>query len=137
MAYAQAGVATPSRCPLLWEGKGKVKVAGRIAANPALQCPDPNSACRYVPRSLSGCAPGNGGQDVIYTLAGGAWIHNQGAVFVMADGSAKWRRLGATINEATDRNTDPGTQYDGTGVPKYYWTNGCHTWLFRPDFEQP
>lgn len=70
---------------------------------------------------------------------GTMWIHNHGAIIVMADGSAKWRRLGANTNIAsggTDANVDPYGSYTDAGFPSGYWSNGCHPWLFRPDFVQ-
>jgi prepilin-type N-terminal cleavage/methylation domain-containing protein/prepilin-type processing-associated H-X9-DG protein len=138
MGYSMAGVTSPSQLPLLWEGRGKAQVMGYALSNPALMCTDPNSACRYVPRPSAAstqCAQGNGAQSVMFTLSGTLWIHNQGAIFVFADGSAKWRRLGGTTNGNTDVNTDPYTAYDSTGVPLKYWSDYCHAWLFRPDFQ--
>ena len=64
------------------------------------------------------------------------WIHQQGAVFVLADGSAKWRRLGAQLAPAhTDWRIDPYTQYDAQGRPAQYWYDNCNPWLFRPDYD--
>jgi prepilin-type N-terminal cleavage/methylation domain-containing protein/prepilin-type processing-associated H-X9-DG protein len=131
-----AEVATPSQLPLLWEGEGKAKGAGFALTIPRLRCPDPNADCRYVPRGQSGCAQGNGGQSGLFAPYRTMWVHNHGAIFVMADGHAKWRRLGGVVNGRTDFNTDPGARYDDTGFPQAFWTDGCHAWLFRPDFVQ-
>ena len=58
------------------------------------------------------------------------------AEFVLADGSAKWRRLGAQLAPApTDWRTDPYTQYDAQGRPAVYWYDGCNPLLFRPDYD--
>jgi prepilin-type N-terminal cleavage/methylation domain-containing protein len=136
MGYPEAGVVTPSRVPLLWEGHGKANIAGFALANPALICQDPDAGCRYIPRSQGACVPGNGGQSTMFGLEGTMWIHNRGAIFVMADGSARWRRLGGVVGGRTDGNTDPYTNYDDSGFPKSAWVDGCHAWLFRPDFQQ-
>jgi hypothetical protein len=53
-----------------------------------------------------------------------------------ADGHVRWRRLGAQLAPAdTDGNVDPFTQYNPDGTTQVAWWDGCHTWLFRPDFE--
>jgi prepilin-type N-terminal cleavage/methylation domain-containing protein len=134
-SYAQAGVQTPSRLPLLWEGRGKAQVAGFALTNPNLYCTQPVPApCVYQPWR-SGCSSSvNGQQSAMFALSGTMWIHNQGANFTAADGSAKWRRLGATLSPGnTDYNNDPYTGYDSNGFPGFYWWDGCHAWLFRPD----
>ena len=134
--YAMAGVARPSQLPLVWEGRGKAKSLGVIVSNPVLRC-DPNAPrpCRYF-----SCTYGNPGNaypiSAMFALSGTMWIHNQGALFVMADGHAKWRRLGAQLAPAnTDWRVDPYTGYDSNGFPGYFWWDGCNAWLFRPDYE--
>jgi prepilin-type N-terminal cleavage/methylation domain-containing protein len=130
-----AVVASPSTLPLLWEGRGKAGVEGFALTNPSLRCDNPNLPCRYF--SCIGGAPANPYPlGVMFALEGAMWIHQQGAVFVLADGSAKWRRLGAQLAPAhTDWRTDPYTQYDAQGRPTQYWYDGCNPWLFRPDYD--
>jgi hypothetical protein len=130
-----AVVASPSTLPLLWEGRGKAGVEGFALTNPSLRCDNPNLPCRYF--SCIGGAPANPYPlGVMFALEGAMWIHQQGAVFVLADGSAKWRRLGAQLAPAhTDWRTDPYTQYDAQGRPAVYWYDGCNPWLFRPDYD--
>ncbi len=132
-SYNQAGLATPANLPLLWEGRGKASVAGFALTNPTLQCPDSSQACVYQPRGAGGCATGNGSVGAMFGLSGTMFIHTGGANFTLADGHAKWRRLGATAT--SNPNVDPYTNYDANGFPTSYWWNGCHPWLFRPDFE--
>jgi prepilin-type N-terminal cleavage/methylation domain-containing protein/prepilin-type processing-associated H-X9-DG protein len=133
-SYTLAGVNTPASLPLMWEGRGKANIRGFALSNPNLICSDATKPCIYV----GGCAnPGaNGGSSGVFGLSGTMWIHSGGAVFAMADGHAKWRRLGATLSPGnTDFNTDPYTGYDTAGFPGFVWTDGCHAWLFRPDVD--
>ncbi|MEJ5253416.1 MAG: DUF1559 domain-containing protein [Chthonomonadetes bacterium] len=142
MQYPQAGIVAPAELTLLWEGRGKVQKEGAALTQPALVCSDPNDlTCRYKPWN-NGCQPGNGGTSAWFGHDGTQWVHNGGANFVMTDGHAKWRRLGAVYSNAdpanrpaTDWRTDPYTHYDGQGFPYYAWTDGCHLWLFRPDYD--
>jgi prepilin-type N-terminal cleavage/methylation domain-containing protein/prepilin-type processing-associated H-X9-DG protein len=139
MQYPQAGVVAPAELTLLWEGRGKVQKEGAALTQPALVCGDPaDPTCRYKPWN-NGCQPGNGGTSAWFGHDGTQWIHNNGANFVMTDGHAKWRRLGAVTSPNqdvhTDWSVDPYTGYDPQGFPKYAWTDGCHLWLFRPDYD--
>jgi hypothetical protein len=102
---------------LLWEGRGKASVEGFALTNPALLCDDPARPCRYSSCTF-GYNPNNYPNGVMFVLDGPMWIHSNGALFAHADGSAKWRRLGAQIAPAnTDWRTDPYTGYDANGYP--------------------
>jgi prepilin-type N-terminal cleavage/methylation domain-containing protein len=135
-ALSQAQIANPAKLPLLWEGRGKASVEGFALTSPALHCDDPARPCRY-----SRCTLGQNGTDypngVLFAPEGPMWIHSKGALFAHADGSAKWRRLGAQIAPAiTDRRTDPFVEYNAKGYPTgLVWTDGCYPWLFRPDYD--
>jgi hypothetical protein len=110
-------------------------VEGFALTNPSLRCDNPNLPCRYF-SCVGGAPPNPYPLGVMFALDGAMWVHQQGAVFVMADGSAKWRRLGAQLAPAhTDWRTDPYTQYDAQGRPAQYWSDGCNPWLFRPDYD--
>jgi len=129
-SYALAGITSPASLPMLWEGRGNVTYKGWALSNPDLVCSDATQPCVYKPAGSTG----NGSTDAMFTLNGSLWIHSGGAVFTMADGHAKWRRLGATQSPGnTDANTDPYTGYDNAGNPCCYWYDGYHAWLFRPD----
>jgi len=135
-SYSQAGVATPASLPLMFEGRGKASLKGYIVPNPALVCDTPADPCSYKPAGGSG----NGASSVMFTLNGTMWVHSGGCNFALADGHSKWRRLGAVTSPTpangqpyTDYNTDPYTGYDPQGFPGYYWSDGAHAWLFRPD----
>jgi prepilin-type N-terminal cleavage/methylation domain-containing protein/prepilin-type processing-associated H-X9-DG protein len=157
-SYSQAGIATPAGHIMLWEGKGKTRYAGFGFSSPVLICLVPNQPCRYVPptpncvqtyTTTNGVASTfiidtvNGQDSYMY---GTAWVHTGGMNFVMSDGHAKWRRVGATTTDpnnptaTTDPNTDPFPFYDKNGFPVvgWIWVNdddpvGCHPAHFRPD----
>lgn len=137
MQYPIAGVASPAQLPMLWEGRGKANVIGFALSNPALRCDgnmDPNS-CRYQPASTGCTSTFTGTFSAMFVLSGTMWVHNGGANFTLADGHSKWRRLGATLSPGnTDWRNDPYTGYNAAGFPGFYWWDGCHAWLFRPDY---
>jgi prepilin-type N-terminal cleavage/methylation domain-containing protein/prepilin-type processing-associated H-X9-DG protein len=135
MSYSSSGVAAPASLPLLWNGIGKAKMKGGSLANPALVCPTANQGCVYVPATSTACATGNGSTSAMFNTSGTMWVYAKGANFALADGHAKWRRMGAQVSpQDTDGNNDPYTQYNSAGFPASYWWDGCHAWLFRPDF---
>jgi len=131
-SYSQAGVASVSTLPMVWEGRGKAAMLGGTLQNPLLTCANPAQPCTYVAQGGSGVNGGTGGA---FGIDGSIWIHNSGANFLMADGHAKWRRLGAQLSpQNTNWNVDPYTGYNAQGIPGFLWWNGFHPWLFRPDF---
>ncbi len=133
--YPIAGVNRPSQLILAWEGNGTAPYEGAGTSNPSLICDQYGVDCRYVP-AFNGCSEAANGQQGAMFSTTSLWIHNKGANFVMADGSAKWRRLGATLEpDTTDWSTDPYAQYNSSGEPLTYWVDdyGCHPWIFMPD----
>jgi prepilin-type processing-associated H-X9-DG protein len=135
-AYTMAGVISPADVIMLTEEVGKTPFRGTAIANPQLNCADPAQDCVYKPRANGACQTGNGGRDTWYLGDGSFWIHNQGMNFSFADGHVKWRRLGAQLEPAdTDGDVDPWTSYDATGFPNVRFWNGCHGWLYRPDYQ--
>ena len=136
--YPLAGITAVADLPLVWEGRGKAASKGFSLSNPTLVCATGNgSDCIYKARSGNACQTGNGGTGTMFGLSGTMWIHNQGATFLYADSHAKWVKLGSQTGTAsTNANVDPYTGYDANGLPASYWYNGCHAWLFRPDFQK-
>ena len=132
-AYPQAGINAPADLPLIWEGRGKSAALGGNLQNPLLTCADGTQPCVYN-TSCSGST--NGGTGGAFGIDGSIWIHNKGMNFVFADGHAKYRVLGMQQSPAnTNWAVDPYTGYNASGIPGFLWTNGCHPWLFRPDFQ--
>jgi prepilin-type N-terminal cleavage/methylation domain-containing protein/prepilin-type processing-associated H-X9-DG protein len=137
MSYSATAVASPANLPVMWNGRGKAKIKGGSLSNPALKCDaQPNVGCTYVP-FVSGCSASiNGQQSAMFVLSGSMWVYAKGANFALADGHAKFRRLGAQLSpQNTDWRMDPYTGYNTQGFPGFYWWDGCHAWLFRPDYE--
>lgn len=132
--YPVAAVRTPSKFPLLWQGFGKAGLVGTGMSNPNLFCLQNNQPCQYVP-TRSGCAVGlNGQQSSMFTLSATVWVYDKTSTWLSVDGTASFRPLGARIApDDTDLNVDPFTKYDPTGMASFFWTDGCHPWLFRPD----
>jgi prepilin-type N-terminal cleavage/methylation domain-containing protein len=136
-AYSSTSIAETAKLPALTDANGNIAGLGWGFANPALTCTTNGQACTYVP-SKSGCGANNGETDSAYlTYNGGSyWMYSRGANWGLADTHAKFRRLGAAqAPAATDWRTDPYTNYDATGHAGFYWWDGCHSWLFRPDYD--
>jgi len=138
--YSATAVVASANLPLLTGLNGAARVLGWGFANPALTCSDAaSSSCFYIPRGASACATGNGATGAVYTTYNNAqtyWMYKKGQNWAFVDGHAKFRRLGATLSPGdTDWRTDPLTGYDNTGRAGFYWWNGCHAWLFRPDYD--
>jgi prepilin-type N-terminal cleavage/methylation domain-containing protein len=154
-AWSATAIASPSRIPLFWNGRGKANAIGNSLTNPALHCPDPlttGGACIYGAPQASIV---NGGYALpsgyMFTIFNSMWMWSKGGNMAMTDSSAKFRRFGSTIRNPptpgnpgscigphTDANTDPYTTYDGNGNPLCFWTNSGNArypYLFRPDFE--
>lgn len=132
-SYPEAGVASASTLPMVWEGRGKVNMDGFALTNPVLECDNPGT-CVYQPYSDNCSYSVNGQRSRWFGLSGTAWIHSGGQDFVFADGHTKWRKVGAqTDGSDTDYTVDPFTDYNATGTPSAMWWDGCHMWQFRPD----
>ena len=128
MAYSQAGVVTPANLPMLTEGYGKAELDGYSLAFPALSCPDATQSCSYKPCGQTG----NGSSSAWFGSFGQPTpVHSGGSNVAFTDGHVKFRHLGGSSN-GTGYGTDFWTGYTAD-VPMYYWTDGCHAWLMRPD----
>ncbi len=135
-SYSATGIAQPAQLALLTEQMGNIGGKGWGIANPLLSCDTAGQACVYVPRGASSCATGNGSTGGMFGPrdGGSMWLYSRGQNWAYADGHAKFRAVGR--GAAGDYRTDPWTSYDNAGHPGgFLWTNGCHPWLFRPDYE--
>jgi prepilin-type processing-associated H-X9-DG protein len=119
----------PATVPALWEGRGRTYLVGYALSNPTLRCENPRIECRYYSPARDGACRVSGAMFTTDSL----WIHSKGTVMAYMDGHVSWRRLGLAIApNNTDPNYDPFTGYNTSGVPSYYWFDGCNPWLFRP-----
>jgi hypothetical protein len=141
--YSATAIADPAKLPLITGANGAAETNGWGIANPTLQCPVANAACTYQPwSSTCGSAAANGVRSAMWVTQGVAptyssyWFYKKGQNWAFNDSHAKFRRVGATLApNDTDWRTDAWTQYDNTGRAGYYWWDGCHPWLFRPDYD--
>lgn len=137
-SYSASGIAATAQLPMFSGANGYAAGVGVTFANPALTCSVANTPCVYVGYSASCSSTRNGETGAMYTTFGGSgyWFYSKGQNWGLADGHAKFRKVGATLSPAdTDYRTDPWTGYDAQGKAGYYWWDGCHAWLFRPDFD--
>jgi len=137
--YNSTAINTVAQLPLWTESNGNKVGLGTGFANPALACATPNVPCYYLP-ATSACQAGNGGTGGFYLTFdypnSSYWLYKRGQNWTFADSHAKFRRVGATLApNATDWRTDPWTNYTSLGSANSYWWNGCHAWLFRPDYD--
>ncbi len=133
--YAEAGIMEPSNIILLWFGHNKSGAMGYSSSDPELVCPDSTADCSYQSSVYSNgnCPTGNGGTDVIYDGGLGQpslndHIHGNGDNEDFADGHVKWAPY------AGNYLVDPWTE-DSSGNVQGYNYDGCHAWLFRPDYQ--
>jgi prepilin-type N-terminal cleavage/methylation domain-containing protein len=140
--YPQAGIMEPAALILVWTGHEKCAYLGFSSANPVLTCPDPTSPCVYQPTANANgvCPAANGGTDLLVVFTGqpnyNVWVHGAGDNFGYCDGHTKWHPLHG------DYTVDPWVEIDNNGdvldpnVGQYsYQYDGCHAWLFRPDYQ--
>jgi len=138
-SFNSTAINTVAMLPLWTESNGNRMSKGGGLANPALNCATPYQPCMYLART-SACQAGNGGTGAMYVKFDGTnssyWLYKRGQNWAFADSHAKFRRVGATLApNSTDWRTDPWTGYNSLGHAGSYWYNGCHAWLFRPDYD--
>lgn len=146
-AWSATAVNAPSSLPLYTQVGGILNANGADTGPlPVPGCPTTAPTCRYAPSSTptgGTCASGAaGGWSYFFYPNTSQWIYGQSQTWVMADTSAKARRMAANINPTatarTDFRTDPYTNYLANGVDNstaWYDDGYCHALLFRPDFD--
>ena len=135
MGYSQSSVAAGANLPMYTLANGYAKGRGTGFANPSLVCDQVHQGCTYVPY-VAGCSNANNGQtSAMFVTFGNTsyWAYSRGQNWAFVDGHVKFRRVGASAT--SDYRTDPWTAYDATGRSASYWWDGCHPWLFRPDYD--
>jgi prepilin-type N-terminal cleavage/methylation domain-containing protein len=139
-AWNATAIASPSKLPLIWNGRGRGNAIGNTLTNPALLCDlDIATAgeCIYTPgRGVQGKAAGGFQGGTMFTIYDSMWMYSKGGNMGFTDSSAKFRRFGSALSPAnSDWKTDPYTGYNSAGNPCCYWSDGNYPWLFRPDYE--
>jgi len=135
--YTLAGVASPASLYMVWSGFQGSAPNGLTNVNPQMDCPDATAPCVYKARGPAGCAGGNGSTSVPWVYGGqpsySVWVHGTGDNHTFVDGHAKWVPLkGDWRTDAYVYTRDNGEVVQGGFFS--YWYDGCHAWLFRPDY---
>lgn len=125
-------IASSKDCPVLWDGLGEINVRGAARPNPSLSCLEPNQPCLYL-KSTSPCSSKNGGTSVMFLQKTRLSDINPGFCYLEADGHLQFLKAGA-VEGKTNRRTDPYATYNNKN-PELIHTDGCHIWLFRPDYD--
>jgi prepilin-type N-terminal cleavage/methylation domain-containing protein len=139
-SLSQAGVSAPSAVIMAWNGFEKSQPVGYTHANPIMNCADPNAECVYQAQGASGCVSGNGGTSFPIVYSGqpsySVWVHTNGDNRVYVDGHAKYVTLmgGYDTDAFASTSSTDGTILSSSGTYSY-WYDGCHAWLFRPDYQ--
>lgn len=146
--YSGSGMTSVANVPVYWHGMGKRNIYGHAYASPNLICDFVNQPCTYVPPA-NGCnaATTNGAQSfhTTNTFKSGWNVFSGGIIYSYADSHAKFRKLslGALTDKATQTAattsplTDPFVGYHGNALANGRWYDqyGCHSYMFRPDFD--
>jgi prepilin-type N-terminal cleavage/methylation domain-containing protein len=135
-AFSTTGVASIATTPIWWPGFSQAANKGWSYANPWLACGTASSACTFVPNNGATCASGNGGTSGMGTnTQGTAWCFGKGQNWAYADGHAKYKNGMGTQLSNTNPKVDPWATYNAQGIPLSAYNDGCHTPLFRPDYQ--
>ena len=138
-AYDHEAIVSVENLTLFTAANGNRVGVGAGFANPALKCNTPYEPCFYHPRLNYSCQVASGGKGAMYTKYDGDsssyWLYKKGQNWAFNDSHAKFRRVGSTLSpNRSDPETDPWVFYNDEGhAGSYYW-DGCHPYLFRPDY---
>ncbi|HLK61085.1 MAG TPA: prepilin-type N-terminal cleavage/methylation domain-containing protein [Chthonomonadaceae bacterium] len=139
-SYTLAGITAPASLPMLTEGIGKGYYRNYDASNPLLNCSnDADHSCVYKP-AQAGCSGNvNGSTSIWFGFVATAGVHGRGENIGFSDGHAKFRNLSLNIlaPATTNGNYEFWVYYAPDGTPQSAWTDGCHLYLFRPDYDFP
>lgn len=134
-SYPLAMITAPESLTMIWTNQGRGNQDGYVVPNPSLDC-DQDGPCQYVPMSPGCSADENGQQSRMFSPSASVWVDRRSSLFASIDGHVRSRRLGNVLTPGdTDFHIDPYTGYEPTGLPQYFWWDGCHVWLFRPDYD--
>lgn len=129
-SYSAEAIKSPSWLPVFWSGLGKINLRGTALSSPTLICKVPSVPCHYVKSSSNCSSKRNGETSALIATMATMFVDGKGANFSLADTHARYRSLASEDDES-----NPYSDYDEKGFPRFYWTDGCHPWLFRPDYD--
>ena len=145
--YGTSAIASVANVPVYWHGMGKRNMYGHAYASPNIICDFVNQPCQYVPPK-AGCSINNNGETSFHstnTFRGGWNVFSGGLVFAYADSHAKFKKLslGSLIDKASQTTAltsplnDPFVGYHANSLAngRWYDQHGCHSYMFRPDFD--
>src|ERR1051326_3061647 len=139
-SYTLAGITTPASLAMITESIGKGYYRNFDASNPLLDCEnDSDHTCTYKP-AVAGCNPNNNGSvSLWFGFVDTAGVHGRGENIAFADGHGEFRNLSLNIQAPANTNGfyEFWAFYDANGLPQSAWTDGCHLFLFRPDYDFP
>lgn len=139
-SYPSSNVNSPTSAPMFWHGHGRRTMIGYGYTSPWLVCNNPLQPCVYMP-SKPGCSSAINGEQGGYTTNSsrtGVNLFTNGIVFSFVDGHVSFRTIGVggAATARTDPRRDPWGSYSGGYVSGRYWdSNNCHPYLFRPDLD--
>jgi len=123
--FSMTSIDSPSKLPLLWQGKGKTEYKGAAYARPYLRCLTAGASCRFNPSAMpDGSAGTQGGQ--LHTFAGQyAWGFGQSALYVSSDTSARAVNVGRGNASGNLNSLVPWADVTAAGLVNF---NGGNTY---------
>ena len=145
--YSEAAIPQPANTIAFWGGILKNQLTGYSYSNPVFSSPGTAGGAPtiYQPctRNAAGqctaCSSGPGGQSYPILFNGPsnykAWVHHNGDNYGYEDGHVKFKVQTRGVTNSPWASIDPSTgEVVSGGSYSYYW-DGCHAYLFRPDYE--
>ncbi len=141
-AYSGTAVNAPSQLRLLTTSTGDHTLKGVARTSPYLNC-GVGIVCQYQASNNGVCASGNGSTSEQHYSAPAGYkkkLFSGGMNAVMADTSARFFVSNAAPGTNSDYKRDIWTNYNAGGWASTEWRegasgSGCHSYLFRPDFD--
>jgi len=141
-SYNTTAATSPVVTVMFWSGVLDNGWVGRTTDSPALNCPDGNAACVYIPNP-TGSLTSNGASDIPTVYNSGnyvfpnysKWVHNHGDNMSNLDGHAKFHTLLGSVRDDPWSFTGPGGSVQQTTnvFPVYTNAPGGHMCLMGPD----
>ncbi len=146
-AYPESGETSPVNVISFWGGLLKNELTGYAFASPVLSglagqggpAITYQACTRDATGNCTACSGNNGGTSYPILFGGpanyDAWVHTQGDNVSYADGHAKYKVQVSGVTNTPWASIDPATGNAAPGGSYSYYYDGCHAYLFRPDYE--